>query len=346
MWPVRRPPDCRSKVVHQGASWCTGEEKESDDDQGSCRRSKRLSVSQDIVSGPLLFSGVLTGPQVHTDWLQLRSIPCWTISAPSSSSLGDTRIPISLSTNSSSRKVTIAVHKETATIASACTPKNLQGPPLKIPKSSENVYSTVSFSANRATAKSPQTEAKRWMGTEPTGSSIWSRSRRAHPEHAKKAPTAPITIPSQGRARVQIAENWDYIHIIYKFRTIKLPPCQTRITAFSPSVDVMSLPDNCRFREKDLLPWPLIIWPDLTWPDHWLSFENKLLGIAVSFFFQTGRFLFLSHRPPFSSTGININHRYANHAIREKTNVYVKKEKLPLDFKKKLKEIHVIEVLS
>ena len=221
MWPVRRPPDCRSKVVHQGASWCTGEEKESDDDQGSCRRSKRLSVSQDIVSGPLLFSGVLTGPQVHTDWLQLRSIPCWTISAPSSSSLGDTRIPISLSTNSSSRKVTIAVHKETATIASACTPKNLQGPPLKIPKSSENVYSTVSFSANRATAKSPQTEAKRWMGTEPTGSSIWSRLRRAHPEHAKKAPTAPITIPSQGRARVQIAENWDYIRIRYKFRTIK-----------------------------------------------------------------------------------------------------------------------------
>ena len=67
----------------------------------------------------------------------------------------------------------------------------------------------MSFSANRATAKSPQTEAKRWMGTQPTGSSIRSRSRRAHPGHANRAPTAPITIPSQGRARVQIAENWD-----------------------------------------------------------------------------------------------------------------------------------------
>ena len=209
MLPVRRPPDCRSNVAFHGASECTGEEKECDGDQGIGRRSKSLPDPQDIVSGPLLLSAVLAGPQEHTDWLQLRSIPCWTLSAPRSSSLGDTRIPTSLSTNSSSRKVTIAVHTETATIASACTPKNLQGPPLKIPKSSETEFSKVSFSANRATAKSPQTEAKRWMGTQPTGSSIRSRSRRAHPGHAIKAPTAPITIPSQGRARVQIAENWD-----------------------------------------------------------------------------------------------------------------------------------------
>ena len=67
MLAVRRPPGCLSNVVFHGASRCTGEEKESDGDQGIGRRSKSLPDPQDIVSGPLLLSVVLAGPQEHTD---------------------------------------------------------------------------------------------------------------------------------------------------------------------------------------------------------------------------------------------------------------------------------------
>ena len=214
MSPVQKPPDCRSVVVSNRVTrWWTGKEKEPEGDRGVGRRWKCLSDSQEIVSRPFWLMGELTDTHKQTGWLQPRSIPCWTLSAPSSSSCGDTRISTSLSINSSSRKVTVAVHTETATIVSACTPKNLQGPPLKIPtrnswNSLERLSSTMSFSANRATAKSPQTEAKRWMGTQPTGSSIRSRSRREHPGHAIRAPTAPMRIPSQGRATVHIASNW------------------------------------------------------------------------------------------------------------------------------------------
>lgn len=112
---------------------------------------------------------------------------------------------MSLSIKSSWTKVVIAAQAETTTTVNACTPKNFQGPPFKIPNSSENVYSMVSFSAKRATARSPQIPAIKWVGTQPTGSSILSRSRRAHPGHATIAPTAPIRSPSHGRASVQIA---------------------------------------------------------------------------------------------------------------------------------------------
>ena len=43
------------------------------------------------------------------------------------------------------------------------------------------------------------------VGTQPTGSSIRSRSRKAHPGHASRAPMAPMRSPSHGRATVQIA---------------------------------------------------------------------------------------------------------------------------------------------